>query len=135
MQTVTRKQVIELAKIMPLEKLMRWYEYGLFIQSRPTNMPEVGLLEDDEQLLIQEFAEWEAASDEDWLKLEHDLIGYRCWVFCSLRSQTGLLIAQWLHHHHCLGRANGVLHWLVHAPFWWRSSVVILAAAEDCHTP
>jgi hypothetical protein len=74
MQTVTRKQVIELAKMMPLEKLIRWYEYGLFIQSRPLSVPEVEISEEDEQLLMQEFAAWEAASDEDWVKLERDLI-------------------------------------------------------------
>ena len=35
LQTVTRTQVIELAKTMPTSKLASSYKYGLFIQSRP----------------------------------------------------------------------------------------------------
>jgi hypothetical protein len=62
-RTVEREKVIELAKTMPLEKLASWYEYGLFIQS-------CAELDDD---LRQEFAHWEAASDEDWLKMEEKI--------------------------------------------------------------
>jgi hypothetical protein len=62
-RTVEREKVIELAKKMPLEKLTSWYEYGLFIQSRVE-------LDDD---LRQEFAQWEAASDEDWLLIEEKI--------------------------------------------------------------
>lgn len=69
-ETVTREKVIELAKMMPPEKLVRWYEFGLFIQSHPLILPAVGAAEGDESLLKEEFAIWEAASDEDWLKLE-----------------------------------------------------------------
>ncbi len=68
LQTVTRTQVIELAKTMPTSKLMSWYEYGLFIQSRPPMSEEAKEQEDAE--LIEEFAIWEAASDEDWLAFE-----------------------------------------------------------------
>lgn len=62
-RTVEREKVIELAKKMPLEKLTSWYEYGLFIQSRVE-------LDDD---LRQEFAQWEAVSDEDWLLMEEKI--------------------------------------------------------------
>jgi hypothetical protein len=62
-RTVEREKVIELAKKMPLEKLTSWYEYGLFIQSRVE-------LDDD---LRQEFAQWEATNDEDWLMMEEKI--------------------------------------------------------------
>ena len=69
-QTVTREQVVTLAKTMPLEKLAGWYEYGLFIQSRPL-LTSVGEAKpEDEAELVAELAAWEAASDEDWLKME-----------------------------------------------------------------
>jgi hypothetical protein len=61
--TVEREKVIELAKKMPPEKLASWYEYGLFIQSRFE-------LDDD---LRREFAQWEAASDEDWIMMEEKI--------------------------------------------------------------
>ena len=61
---ITRQQVIELAKTMPVEKLVSWYEYGIFIQSKP-----VLELSDDSEL-TEEFREWEAASDEDQLLIE-----------------------------------------------------------------
>ncbi|MEZ4708735.1 MAG: hypothetical protein R3A44_16115 [Caldilineaceae bacterium] len=70
---ITREQVIELVRAMPMEKLVRWYEYGLFIQSHPLLIPEPQQDLDDDELLEQEISEWESASDEDWLKLEHSL--------------------------------------------------------------
>jgi hypothetical protein len=60
--TVERGKVIELAKTMPSEKLVSWYEYGLFIQNRE------GL--DD---LHKEFARWEQASEEDSQTFERKL--------------------------------------------------------------
>jgi hypothetical protein len=73
-EVVTREQVIELAKQMPAEKLVRWYEYGLYIQSHPLAVPDYEPIElDDEALLMEEFAAWEAASDEDWIKFENNL--------------------------------------------------------------
>jgi len=69
-QTITREQVMALVKTMPLEKLAIWYEYGLFIQSRPVLMPATESVAEDEHGLVEEFAAWEAASDEDWLKVE-----------------------------------------------------------------
>jgi hypothetical protein len=73
-EVVTREQVIELAKQMPVEKLVRWYEYGLYIQSHPLAVPVYEPIElDDEASLMEEFAAWEAASDEDWLKFENNL--------------------------------------------------------------
>lgn len=70
---VTRERVIELAQNMPSEKLLRWYEYGLFIQASPLTIPATEAVNEDEAGLWQEFADWEAASDEDWLKLENSL--------------------------------------------------------------
>jgi kynureninase len=69
-ETVTRDKVIDLAKTMPQEKLPSWYEYGLFLQTRSLG-PAVQ--EDAEKLLRQEVADWEAASDEDWLNMEKRL--------------------------------------------------------------
>jgi hypothetical protein len=69
-QTITREQVMALAKTMPLEKLATWYEYGLFIQSRPILMPTTESVDEEERELAEEFAAWEAASDEDWSKAE-----------------------------------------------------------------
>ena len=68
-QNITREQVVQLAKTMPLVKLARWYEYGLFIQSTPLALATEKTAIDDEALQ-QEFAMWDAASDEDWLKFE-----------------------------------------------------------------
>lgn len=59
-RTIEREKVIELAKTMPLEKLISWYEYGLFIQTRVE-------LDDD---LNRELAQWEQASDDDWLEMQ-----------------------------------------------------------------
>jgi hypothetical protein len=70
-QLITRQQVIELAKKMPPDKLGRWYEYGLFIQSRPLAVASESPLEDVG--LSEEIALWEAASDEDWLNWEKEL--------------------------------------------------------------
>jgi hypothetical protein len=61
---ITREQVIELAKMMPVEKLAAWYEYGISIQSKSP-----AELSDDSEL-AEEFGEWEAASDEDQLRIE-----------------------------------------------------------------
>ena len=61
---ITRQQVIELAKTMPFEKLANWYEYGIFIQSK-----SAAKLSDDSEL-AEEFKEWEAASNEDHLRIE-----------------------------------------------------------------
>ena len=66
-EPVSREEVIELAKKMAPEKLARWYELGLFIESRPTAAV-------DNEQLMQEIAAWEAASDEDWAKFESRLI-------------------------------------------------------------
>ena len=70
LQTVTRTQVIELAKTMPTSKLVSWYEYGLFIQSRPRMVLSEEAKEQEDAELMEEFAMWEAASDEDWLAFE-----------------------------------------------------------------
>ena len=69
-QTVTREQVMALAKAMPREKLATWYEYGLIIQSRPVLRPAGGTDAEADADLAEEIAAWEAASDEDWLKIE-----------------------------------------------------------------
>lgn len=61
-ETISRHQVVELAMKMPPDKLAAWYEYGLFIQSRP---PVAAAQSDRKQDLMAELAEWEAASDED----------------------------------------------------------------------
>ena len=73
LETVTRQQVIELAQAMPVEKLARWYEYGLFIASRPLVVPVEEKVEHEEAQLLDEIAAWETASDEDWLKFENTL--------------------------------------------------------------
>ena len=70
-QTVTREQVIELAKTLPSEKLASWYDYGLFIQTR-AETPVTEQL-DDEAALREEFAMWDAASTEDFLAFERRL--------------------------------------------------------------
>ncbi|MBX3050637.1 MAG: hypothetical protein KF753_04125 [Caldilineaceae bacterium] len=70
---VTRERVIELAQRMPSEKLLRWYEYGLFIQASSLTTTATEAVDEDEAKLWQEFADWEAASDEDWLKMEDNL--------------------------------------------------------------
>ncbi|MEE4355780.1 MAG: hypothetical protein V2I97_04875 [Desulfococcaceae bacterium] len=68
---ITREQVIALAKIMPIEKLTSWYEYGLFIQFRTQNNFSDKIFQNDQAELMKEIAEWEAASDEDALLFEH----------------------------------------------------------------
>ncbi len=70
---VTRERVIELVHALPPEKLLRWYEYGLFIQTSPLTIPATETADDDEAELWQEFAAWERASDEDWLAFEDSL--------------------------------------------------------------
>jgi len=55
---------------MPIEKLVNWYEYGLFIQAHPTFTLMQDRATEAELQLLDELAAWEAASDEDWLKLE-----------------------------------------------------------------
>ena len=61
---ITREQVIELAKTMPPEKLGVWYEYGIFIQSKSADKVS------DNTELMDEFKEWDAASDEDDWRIE-----------------------------------------------------------------
>lgn len=70
---VSREQVIELAKKMPLEKLGSWYEYGLFIQTHPLTISVS--TDKDQEILEKEFAMWEAASDEDWMNFENSVSG------------------------------------------------------------
>jgi hypothetical protein len=70
---ITREQVISLAAHMPLDKLASWYEYGLFILAHPTLIPAADDSGVDEVELQAEWKAWEAASDEDWLKLEHQI--------------------------------------------------------------
>ncbi|RIK41649.1 MAG: hypothetical protein DCC55_11240 [Chloroflexi bacterium] len=72
-QIITREQVIALAMNMPLEKLASWYEYGLFVLSRPTFVPATKDEITNDAELQAELAAWEAASDEDWLKLEQQM--------------------------------------------------------------
>ena len=66
-ETITSEQVLELAAAMPREQLAQWYAYGISISSSMTTAPQ------KETDLQQEFAMWEAASDEDWLKVESQL--------------------------------------------------------------
>lgn len=70
-QPITREDVVKLAKTMPVEKLVRWYEYGLFVLSQPLTVPASEPSDQDELRLAEEIAIWETASDEDWLKMEH----------------------------------------------------------------
>ena len=79
LQTVTRQDVIELAKRMPTNKLASWYEYGLFIQSRPKMTIAPKEKKEQEADLMEEFAMWEAASDEDWMTFEEILIDAEIW--------------------------------------------------------
>lgn len=74
-QTITREQVIALAMRMPREKLISWYEYGLFIQNHPTFTAAVEPVDEMDEDLSTELAAWEAASDEDWLAFEEQLQG------------------------------------------------------------
>jgi hypothetical protein len=69
-QTITREQVIALAMSMPLDQLAAWYEYGLFMQIRPGLVPIPENKSDSERELQAALAAWEAASDEDWFRLE-----------------------------------------------------------------
>jgi hypothetical protein len=73
-ERVTREQVISLVRSMPPEKLARWYEYGLFLQSQPIFMPELASSEENNAELQSELSAWEAASDEDWAAFEQRLI-------------------------------------------------------------
>jgi hypothetical protein len=73
-ERVTREQVMSLVRAMPPEKLARWYEYGLFLQSHPLFMPELASFEENNAELQSELAAWEAASDEDWAAFEQRLI-------------------------------------------------------------
>jgi hypothetical protein len=67
-EVITPEQVVQLAARMPCEQLAQWYPYGLSMQAAvPTT--------DNETALREEFAMWEAASDEDWLNLETQLAG------------------------------------------------------------
>ncbi len=66
-----REQVIVLAKTMPIDKLVSWYEYGLFIQSRCQNILSDKITQNDDSKLMDEIQQWEAASDEDALLFEH----------------------------------------------------------------
>ncbi|MBF0377873.1 MAG: hypothetical protein HQK72_10370 [Desulfamplus sp.] len=68
---ITREHVIAPAKTMPIEKLASWSEYGIFIQFNKQNRFSDKNIEDDKAELIKEFAEWEAASDEDELRFEN----------------------------------------------------------------
>lgn len=70
---VTREEVINLVNQMPLEKLVSWYEYGLFIQSQPVRVAPSTAADEEEAALQHEFSAWETASDEDWLMLEDKL--------------------------------------------------------------
>jgi len=81
-QTITRQQVIDLALTMPLEKLTSWYDYGLFIWERPLSQvietsntaqltTNTSLAMDSD--LADEFSDWEAASDENWVAFEKEL--------------------------------------------------------------
>jgi hypothetical protein len=69
-QSVTRQQVIALARKMPDEKLAIWYEYGLFVQSQPLFILTQKSVNEVDADLGTEIAVWERASDEDWLKME-----------------------------------------------------------------
>ncbi len=66
-ETISRHQVVELMMKMPPDKLAAWYEYGLYIQSRPLVKTAESQKTQD---LMAELAEWEAASDEDWQAFE-----------------------------------------------------------------
>lgn len=66
-----REQVIVLANTMPIDKLVSWYEYGLFIQSRYQNILSDKIIQNDDSELMDEIQQWEAASDEDALLFEH----------------------------------------------------------------
>ena len=70
-QIITREQVVALAMKMPLEKLVNWYEYGLFIHAYPVLVAASVSNEDVD--LQNELNIWEAASDEDWLNFEQRL--------------------------------------------------------------
>lgn len=72
-QMITRKQIIALAMSMPPEKLVSWYEYGLFIQNHPLFTAAIEPLDEMDADLQTELAAWDAASDEDWLALEEQL--------------------------------------------------------------
>ncbi len=62
MQQITDAKILALAKELNEEKLADWYEFGIFLKERSKRNE-----------LAEEFADWEAASDEDWLKFENEL--------------------------------------------------------------
>lgn len=77
MTSITREQVIELAQAMPSEKLMSWYQFGLFLHTR---QDESALLQEGIQTdgdgadLFDELAAWEMASANDLLAFEAKLL-------------------------------------------------------------
>lgn len=62
MQQVTTEQVLVLARELSEEKLADWYEFGIFLKQKSAQAE-----------LEKEFAEWEAASDEDFVNFENEL--------------------------------------------------------------
>jgi len=72
-QKISREQVIALAMSMPQEKLMSWYEYGLFIQDHPVFTAASESVDEMDADLQAELTAWNAASDEDWLAFEEQL--------------------------------------------------------------
>lgn len=70
-RTITREQIIALAKTLPAEKLESWYEYGLFIKACHSQAKS------DEDDLQNEIAAWEAASNEDLLNFEREFYEFK----------------------------------------------------------
>lgn len=62
---VTTEKVLALVNQLNEEKLVSWYEYGIFLKER--SRPDGSDLE-------KEFSEWEAASDEDFVNFEKHLV-------------------------------------------------------------
>jgi hypothetical protein len=69
--TVTPEQLLELAADMPHDQLAQWYAYGLAMRSVTVSQAEREAQE--EAAMWAEFAMWEKASDEDWLKFEAEM--------------------------------------------------------------
>lgn len=61
---ITTEKVLALASQLNEEKLIDWYEFGVFLKERSKRT---------DNDLEKEFRDWETASDEDWLKLENEL--------------------------------------------------------------
>lgn len=61
---ITTEKVLALAKQLDEHKLLNWYEFGVFLKER-SHMGEADL--------EKEFAEWEAASVEDFVNFEKQL--------------------------------------------------------------